>query len=114
MGKYAVTYHSEAQNITMELSGFFTESDGARFVKDFLEMSSRINVSDTYLLLDCGKLHLYPRDVKSELKEIFKLYKATGYKLVRIKLFKPQKELARKVSELAEEVGLTLENMFVE
>ena len=114
MGKYAVTYNSEAHNITMELSGYFTDNDAARFVDDFLKMSRSINVHDTYLILDCGKLHLYPRDVKIALKDIFKLYKETGYKLVRMKLFKPQKELARKLYELAEDVGLTLENMFME
>lgn len=114
MGKYAVTYYSEEQNITMELSGFFTDNDAVNFVRDFLKMSSKVNVKDTYLVLECGRLQLYPYDVKVALKDIFIMYKDIGYKLVRIKLFKPQKELARKVKELADEVGLSLENMFVE
>jgi hypothetical protein len=114
MGKYKVTFNEKAQSITMDLSGNFTDDDAMSFVNDFIEMSKQVRTDDTYLILDCGKLFLYPCEVKVKLEAVFGLYKESGYRLVRMRLFKPQKELGRKFEELAKQLGLNLELMFVD
>lgn len=114
MGKYKVTFNEKAQSITMDLSGNFSEEDAISFVNDFIKMSKQVKTNDTYLILDCGKLFLYPCEVKAKLEAVFALYKQSGYKLVRIRVFKPQKELGRKCKELAKLVNLKLELEFVD
>lgn len=114
MGRYKVTHNEKAQSITMDLSGYFTDEDAMAFVNDFIKMSKRVKTNDTYLILDCGKLFLYPCDVKVKLEPVFQLYKQTGYKLIRMRLFNPQKELGRKFKELAKMVGLNLELTFID
>lgn len=114
MGKYKVTFNEKSQSITMDLSGHFSESDAMSFVNDFIKLSQQVKTNDTYLILDCGKLFLYPCNVKAELEPVFGLYKQSGYKLVRMRLFKPQKVLGEKFEELAKLVGLNLELMFVD
>lgn len=114
MGKYVVSMDENLNSIKIELSGFFTDNDANNFVTDFVELSNKVKTENTYLTFDCGKLFLYPCDAKYKLRDVFKLYKNIGYKLIRMKLYKPQKELARKFTELAEEIGLNLETMFIE
>jgi hypothetical protein len=114
MGKYKVIFDQQAQSITMDLSGHFSDNDAIGFVNDFIKISKQVKTSDTYLTLDCGKLFLYPYEVRVKLKAVFELYKHSGYKLVRMRLFNPQKELARKFEELAKLVGLSLETIFVD
>ncbi|MFW2490405.1 hypothetical protein D2A34_19585 [Clostridium chromiireducens] len=114
MGKYKVSFNEKSQSITMDLSGYFSDNDAIAFVNDFIKISTKVKTADTYLILDSGKLLLYPCEAKVKLKAVFELYKQSGYKLVRIKLFKPQKELARKLEELAKLVGLNLEILFID
>lgn len=114
MGKYKVSFNERAQSITMDLSGHFSDEEAMSFVTDFMKMSSQVKTTDTYLILDCGKLFLYPYEVRAKLEAVFGLYKQSGYKLVRIILFKPQKELGRKLEELAKLVSLNLELIFVD
>ena len=114
MVKYAVSINEKMKSINMVLSGFFTDNDANNFVRDFIELSNKVKTEDAYLVFDCGKLFLYPCEAKLKLRNIFKLYKDIGYKLVRMKLYKPQKELARKFKELGEEIGLNLDTMFIE
>lgn len=114
MGKYKVSFNEKSQSITMDLSGYFSDDDAIAFVNDFIKMSKQVKTNDTYLILDCGRLFLYPCEVKVKLKAIFELYKQSGYKLVRMRLFNPQKELGTKFEELARIVGLSLETLFVD
>lgn len=114
MGKYKVTFNEKAQSITMDLSGNFSDEDAISFVNDFMKISNRVKTNDTYLILDCGKLFLYPYEVRAKLEAVFGLYKQSGYRLVRMRLFQPQKELGRKFKELAKLVGLSLDLMFVD
>lgn len=114
MGKYKVTFNKKTQSITMDLSGYFSDEDAIAFVNDFIKISMQVKTSDTYLVIDCGKLYLYPYEVRAKLEAVFELYKQSGYKLIRMVLFKPQKELGRKVQQLAKIVGLSLELVFVE
>lgn len=114
MGKYKVTFNEKAQSITMDLSGNFSEEDAISFVNDFIKMSKQVKTDETFLILDCGKLFLYPYEVRAKLEGVFGLYKQSGYRLVRMRLFKPQKELGRKFEELAKLVGLNLELIFVD
>jgi hypothetical protein len=114
MGKYKVSFNEKTQSIIMDLSGDFSDEDAISFVNDFIKMSKQVKTSDTYLILDCGKLFLYPCDVKIKLEAVFGLYKQTGYKLIKMRLFKPQKELGRKLKELAKLVNLKLELEFVD
>lgn len=114
MGKYKVSFNEKAQSLTMDLSGHFSDEDAKGFVNDFIKLSKQVKTNDTYLILDCGKLFIYPCDVRDKLEAVFGLYKQSGYKLVRAKLFNPQKELGRKFEELAKRIGLSLELMFVD
>ena len=114
MGKYKVTFNEKAQSITMDLSGYFSDEDAISFVNDFIKMSKRVKTNDTYLILDCGRLFLYPCEVRNKLEVVFELYKQIGYKLVRMRLFKPQKELGRNFKELARIVGLSLDLTFTD
>lgn len=106
MGQYKVAYDEKAGSLNMNISGHFTEEDGINYMNDFVEMSSKYQTTETYLTLDCGLLFIYPCYVIEALHEVFKVYKDLGYKLVRFKVFKAQKEMARKFIELCNIVGL--------
>lgn len=114
MGKYKVNFSEKSQSITMDLSGHFSDYDAMSFVNDFIKLSKKVKTNDTYLILDCGKLFLYPFEVRAKLEAVFELYKQVGYKMVRMRLFKPQKALGMKFKELAKLVGLNLELEFVD
>lgn len=114
MGKYKIAFNKKTSSIMMDLSGYFSDEDFISFTSDFIKISKRIKTNHAYLNLDCGKLLLYPCDVRAKLQALFVLYKQNGYRIVRIKLFKPQKELGRKFQELAKLVGLKLELIFVD
>lgn len=123
MGKYVCNFEERTNCIKMVLSGFFTGTDAENYVRDLVKETYRVKnfvkskttgcASDIYLELDSILLGFYPCDVKAKLKGVFELYKHLGYKLIRLKLNRPQKELARKFGLLCEEIGLNWEVMFV-
>lgn len=114
MGKYRVSYDDKASSIVMELSGYFTDDDAINFVHDFIHLSNKCKTDETNLILDSGLLFIYPCYIRDKLSEIFKLYKDLGYKLVRFKVFKAQKEMVRKVKELCIQYDLNYDIFIID
>lgn len=114
MGRYSVNYDEKAGSINMYLSGFFNEEDGANYVKDFIDLSKKYQTSETYLILDCALLFIYPCDIIVTLLDVFKMYKAFNYKLVRFKIYKAQKEMMNKFNELCNRVGINYDTFYID
>lgn len=114
MGRYEVSYDEKAGSINMYLSGFFSEEDANNYVNDFIALSKRYQTTDTYLILDSALLFIYPHDMIGALSDIFKMYKAFEYKLVRLKIFKAQKEMMNKFIEMCDRVGLKHDIFYID
>lgn len=114
MGYWNINVDRKSKVLNIELVGEFrTEDERADFIPQLFEAQNNINSEEFMLSFDLGRFHLYPCDVEQMLRPFFEMYKSEGYRVVQMKVFKPQKELAYQMVKLAKKVDLETLEIFV-
>ena len=113
MGYWKIDADNEKQLLNIELVGEIPYEQALKFLPDFFKAQEKIEPKECKIVFDLGRYKLYPSQVEEILKIFFEIYRDKEYKVVVMKIFRPQKELARKMRLLSEKVGLTTLEFFI-
>lgn len=100
-------FQGKNSELKIKVKGFFKESDGLAYIKEYTNQIRKINPSNMNLVLDCTELSVTKQDLMPMLKSCFESYKKDNFKKVTtIVTEKNQAVLAMQLKTLSNKVGL--------
>lgn len=85
-GSYEITVDSVGKTVNIYVSGSANPEAIQEFLNEYNSKTSKIQVSDFTLIVDCQEMSVETQDKVQKLEEVFKMYQQTGFKDISFKV----------------------------